>query len=116
MGYGKPCFPRSGNPSLGRITITISASYDRPPRLKFEVVLINPETLEPHPHFKAAEAEVILDEDGSITNIKLLNPGEFYFPEDFGKGVDDRAPPESLRLTIFDWDYINDPDSPHNVF
>ena len=54
----------------------------------------------------------MLSQNGDITNIELLSPGEFYFPTDFGKGIDDRAPPESLGLTIFDWDYINDPDSP----
>ena len=95
----------------------IDGEYTSPPEIEIRGgAFINPETLEPHPHFKAAEAEVILDEDGKITNIKLLNPGEFYFPEDFGIGVDDRAPPESLGLTIFDWNYITDPDSPHNVY
>ena len=77
---------------------------------------INPETLEPHPHFKPAEAEVVLNGDGNITAIKLLSAGEYYFDPDFGIGVDDSAPPDSLFKTIFDWNYITEPDTPHKIF
>ena len=95
----------------------ISGNYPSPPEIEIRGgAFINPETLEPHPHFKAAEAKVVLSQNGDITNIELLSPGEFYFPTDFGKGIDDRSPPDSLGLTIFDWDYINDPDSPHNIY
>ena len=62
-------------------------NYSSPPEVEIRGgAFINPETLEPHPHFKAAQAEVILNQDGHITNIQLLSPGEFYFPTDFGKG------------------------------
>ena len=95
----------------------VSGGYDSPPSVTIEGgAFINPETLAPHPHFKAAEAEVVLNDDGNITAIKLLSPGEYYFDPNLGMGLDNRNPPDSLALTIFDWNYLGDPNSPHNIY
>jgi hypothetical protein len=72
---------------------------------------INPETLQPHPHFKAAEVEISLNHEGKIAGIKLLSPGEYYFDPNFGSELD----PNNYE-NIFEWDYNEDPESPLNKY
>jgi hypothetical protein len=63
---------------------------------------LKPETLLPHPRFKAAELEPILNEDGNLTAIRIVDTGSYYFDPNFGSRWD------SGGRSIFDYNYTTD--------
>ena len=63
---------------------------------------LNTSTLLPHPRFKSAELEPILNEDGNLTSIRVVDPGAYYFDPEFGSRWD------SGRRSIFDYNYTTD--------
>lgn len=63
---------------------------------------VNPNTLLPHARFKPAVLEPVLNEDGNLTSIRIVDTGAYYFDPAFGANLD------SGGRSIFDYNYTVD--------
>ena len=80
--YEGPAF--IGVSSVSLVNSKIDTNFTSPPSVTFEGGGVS------HPQFKPARAEAILDDDGDVMAINLLEPGAYYqsAPQIFLDGVD----------------------------
>ena len=74
--------------------------FASPPTIMFKGGNLDPATGLPHPNFKTAQVEAVLDSTGKLSSVRVLDPGAYYYstPEVFVNG--NRITGGELTVTV----------------
>ena len=74
--------------------------FASPPTIMFKGGNLDPTTGLPHPNFKTAQVEAVLDSTGKLSSVRVLDPGAYYYstPEVFVNG--NRITGGELTVTV----------------